>query len=248
MREGFPVSIADLVASGQRPSPAEAVAVVLEICTQVVCHEPSHAVARPISSKTTFLDPSGAVIVAGGAPGEDDQTVPLLGHLLREMLPGYDGDEAVPPRLREIVSETTRAGLASRARYRSVTLLASALARLGPNQRHAAVRALYERCRTAAARPGEETGGQPRVETARPPQRGRRPSARRRAATAAFVGVPLLMLMGAGAAYWWSDEHPTRLPQRPGLTRPQLTAPHGQPGRELLQAPIQAPARSARRS
>jgi len=87
MREGFPVTIVDLLASGVRPTPAEAAAIVLAVCQQVGSARQPAVITPAISSATVEIDAGGRVSVSGGPPVEDDQTLPLVGRLLLDLLP-----------------------------------------------------------------------------------------------------------------------------------------------------------------
>jgi hypothetical protein len=144
MRAASSVAIADLLASGHRPEPHEAVAIVLEVCRQVMRQGPRAAVAAPISTATVSIDAGGSVVAAGGAPAEDDQTVLLLGHLLVDMLGPADSaaGSRVPDKLRAIA---VRACSGSSGSFSSVASLASALRRFGAVKGYAAIRSVFDR-------------------------------------------------------------------------------------------------------
>jgi hypothetical protein len=144
MRAASSVAIADLLASGLRPEPHEAVAIALEVCRQVMRQGPRAGVAAPISAATVAIDAAGAVVAAGGPPVEDDQTVLLVGHLLLEMLgpPNTAAGARVPARLRAVA---IRACSAQPGSYSSVASLSSALRRFGAVKGFAAIRAVFER-------------------------------------------------------------------------------------------------------
>lgn len=145
MQDGLPVSVAELLAAGERLSPGEAVAITLDLCGQVMRRQPGTAILPPISSGAIFLDGSGTVTVAGGPPAEDDQTVSLLARLLLQMLPepGAPGaaGSRVPARLR-LVAERAASGEPGRM---SVQRLAGALRAFGPVRPQAVIRALFLR-------------------------------------------------------------------------------------------------------
>ena len=96
MKDGFPVSIAELLAAGERPLPSEAVAIVLDVCQQVMRQPAGGSVLPPISTSALFLDGSGGVALAGGVPVE----IPTTGKVL--VLTG-----ALPPTRPSIFSATS---------------------------------------------------------------------------------------------------------------------------------------------
>jgi len=135
---GYPLTLNSLLVR-QRPSTAEAVAIVLELCRQIR-PAASGAVTPPVSSTTVLLDAGGGVATRGGAAVEDDQTASLLGHLLLELLD--DGPET--GRLRRIAARAARS-LPGGSRRISVRRLAAALRRSAPADPKGAVRAFVAR-------------------------------------------------------------------------------------------------------
>lgn len=257
MKDGYPISIAELIAAGQRPLPSEAVAIVLDLCRQVMGRVPGASVLRPFSTATLFLDASGTVAVAGGVAAEDDQTVQLMGRLLLDMLPptGASGPGHEPVRLRTLAS---RAAAGDLARVK-VAVLAARLRRFGPEEPQAAIRGLFERWRLAGperlngrmSRRGPEErrvkGPGPDVmrrwlreadaeayrlaSTTTSPSGGGRRTYRRLMGLLAAV---LLMLAGLGATYWLrADEARLWVPAPPPAPARQAPSPP-QPGWELL--------------
>jgi hypothetical protein len=247
MKDGVPVSIAELIVAGARPLPGEAVAILLDVCEQVVRQPAGGAVLPAITPSALFVDASGTVALAGGVPVEDDQTVQLLGRLLLQMLPspGAAGSHRVPSRLSDLASRAA-AGELPRV---SVERLAASLRRFAPEQPRAAVRALFDRWRSGAAtssanvpgrrgaasnlgadsslpRHAHEMVGPLQAERAATSSRGLR-----RRVGGAILGT-LLILAGAGA-YWLSAD--TKLPPVP-LSPTLLSQPPAPPrgGWELL--------------
>ncbi len=230
MKDGFPVSVAELIAAGARPFPAEAVAILLDLCEQVARQPAGRSVLHAITPSALFIDGSGTVAVAGGVPVEDDQTVQLLGRLLLQMLPapGSLGATRVPSRLRSLAARAADGQLGRL----SVGRLEASLRRFAPQHPQGAVRALFERWRgaevpglgefTASASP--ERSSQP----ARPPSRGLP-----RRAVGALVAA-LLILAGVGAAYWLNAD--TALPPIPLSPSLLISEPPAPPhdGWELL--------------
>lgn len=264
MKDGFPVSIAELLTAGERPLPSEAVAIVLDVCAQVLRRPASPSVLPAITAGAVFLDASGSITVAGGVPVEDDQTVLLLGRMLLQMLPvaGTPLSARVPARLKQLAA---RAAAGDGPRL-SVARFAAALRGFGPEQAHAAIRNLFERwhartsrietqrassrleeavrsSRQSSAGPGvfhpllevaDETlhraGGAADAPATLAADRPR--GMLRRARTAVIVVI--LLLAGAGAAYWLNaDERLPQLPLSPAIftTDPE---PAGRDGWELL--------------
>ncbi len=230
MKDGFPVSVAELIAAGARPFPAEAVAILLDVCEQVARQPAGRSVLPAITPSALFIDGSGTVAVAGGVPVEDDQTVQLLGRLLLQMLPapGSLGAARVPSRLRSLAARAADGQL----RRLSVGRLAASLRRFAPQHPPGAVRALFERWRGAevpdfAAFPAPaspESWGRP----VRPPSRGFP-----RRAVGALVAA-LLILAGVGAAYWLNADAPLPpIPLSPSLLISEPPAPP-RDGWELL--------------
>lgn len=241
MKDGFPVSIAELLAAGQRPLPSEAVAIVLDVCRQVMRQRAGASVLPPISTGALFLDASGTVSVAGGVPAEDDQTVPLLARLLLQMLPvsGTPGGARVPSRLRQLAS---RAAAAESPRL-TVARLAVGLRRFAPEQPQAAIRGLFERwCGkqdpVAGWPPMLEARGPEPVETAAPAlSRRSAGSRRRRMAAVGIIAAAFLILLGVGATYWLNaDEGLPPLPMNPAIFIKDPPAP-ARGGWELLADP-----------
>jgi hypothetical protein len=254
------VTVAELLSSGEPPRPEEAVAIVIELCTLVIARRAADAVDSAISPSTVSLEASGAVWVAGGVPGEDEQTVSLVGHLLVEMLGhrGGEPDRAVPPRLR---ATAIRAATSGREAYASLSHLVAALKRHAPDQKHAAIRTVFDRWRAAAGRPWE---GRPsgrsvaarllreaEEEARRSPftESGRGAGAPCEAsdeatagpsrawfARALVAGMTLLLLAGAGVFFLYTGDRspvPTIVPR----SRPIPASPHRDPGWELLGKP-----------
>lgn len=227
MKDGFPVSVAELLAAGQRPHPSEAVAIVLDVCRQVMRTASGPSVLPPISTAALFLDRSGTVAVAGGVPVEDEQTVPLLGRLLLQMLPGPGSAASglVPDRLRRLASRAASGASPSL----TVERLASALRPFAPEYPSAAIRGLFERWRSEGRRAVAELSSPPvpaptRVEALadleEPPAASpRRSRAGRRSVVAALVAT-LLMLIGVGATYWLdADQTLPPLPVTPAILK-----------------------------
>jgi hypothetical protein len=242
MKDGFPVSVAELLASGERPVPSEVVAIVLGVCSQATRQPVGAAVPPPITPAALFIDRTGSVALAGGVPADDDQTVQMLGRLLLALLLAVDVAR-VPARLRELA---TRAAVFEGPRG-SVQRLAASLKRFGPEHPQAAVRTLFERWQAArmvgaAARPTfhQAVGTADRIETVGAPESSRPRRANRfrgwRLAVGAVVGA-LLMLAGLGATSWLSaDDKLPPLPLNPAI----LSTPPSRPARggwELLDDP-----------
>lgn len=239
MKDGFPVSVAELLAAGERPHSSEAVAIVLDVCRQVMRPPAGTSVPPPISTTSVFLDGSGMVALAGGVPVEDDQTVQLLGRLLLQLLPAPDGRgvSRVPARLRLLATEAA----SGEGALGDVARLAAALRRFGPEHTGAAVRALFERWRgehaaRAAAtlrntaelrlRTDDRKSDDLGVPAASGTPAAQRGGMKRMLRLAAGT---LLMLLGASAAYWLNaDEGLPPLPVRPGFLIEQPTpSPRG---------------------
>jgi hypothetical protein len=231
MKDGIPVSVAEMIAAGARPFPPEAVAILLDVCEQVTRQPAGRSVLPPITPSALFIDGSGTVAVAGGVPVEDDQTVQLLGRLLLQMLPvaGSLGAARVPSRLQSLAARAADGQL----RRLSVGRLASSLRRFAPQNPRGAVRALFERWRGPGA-PGlaalpapvssSESGDWP----VRPPGRGFP-----RRAVGALVAT-LLILASVGAAYWLNaDTAMPPIPLSPSLLMSEPPTPP-RDGWELL--------------
>lgn len=139
MSPGFPHALDSLLAR-ERPSPAEAVAIVLELCRQIRPAATPSAVTPPVSRATVVLDANGSVAARGGAIVEDDQTVSLLGHLLLELVE----DRPDTARLRRVAARAARS-LPGGPRGISVRRLASVLRRNSPSNARGAVAAFVQR-------------------------------------------------------------------------------------------------------
>ncbi|HSK10471.1 MAG TPA: hypothetical protein VK911_12905 [Vicinamibacterales bacterium] len=145
MTPRFPLALQSLLGAGHRPTPGEAVAIVLELCRQVRPAE-SGVVTPPLSAATVYLDPTGAVGTRGGVAVEDDQTASLLGHLLLELLD--EGQPQADP-VRRLAARAAHS-LPGTSRV-SVRRLAGGLRRLSPSDPKAAVRAFVERANGTGA-------------------------------------------------------------------------------------------------
>lgn len=248
MSEGFPVSVAELLRSGEPLSPHEAVAITVEVCRLVMARTAVAAVAPAISPSTVRIDASGAVSVAGGVPGEDDQTVTLVGRLLQQMLDraGGAGEAVVSPRLR---ATALRAATRGREAYASLDHFVAALRRHAPQQGHAAIRDVFNRRgatvpRSGASPPfpvGTMPGGHFAEVDAEAPDEAGGTSVRTWFATVLVVGVMLLLLAGAGMwSLFTSDGGPA--PVIVPVSKPTPVSPRRQPGWELLGKPERASA------
>jgi hypothetical protein len=256
--------VAELL-SFEPPRPHEAVAIAIELCNLVTARKAAEAVPAAISASTVRIDASGAVAVAGGAPGEDEQTVSLIGHLLVEMLrrPGGEAYEDVSPRLR---ATAVRAATRGRDAFASVAHLAAALRRHAPDQRHAAIRAAFDRRQAAGGRPptalrlpgplvtvrilpyADDDATRAGIAPFAPGEAtdddersdgGRAPALRTWFATALVVGVTLLLLVGTGALFLFTaDDDP--VPMIVPKTKPTPVSPPREPGWELLGKPERA--------
>jgi hypothetical protein len=158
MRQGFPVAIAELLVTGGRPLPAEAAAIVVEVCARVV-PGPRKAVTAPISASSVFVEADGSVSVAGGLVVEDEQTVSLLGHLLLEMLRTH-GPEARRPAAR-LEALAIRAAAVSEAAGPSLARFVAEVRRFAPEDPAGAVKGLFDRWRGRGALRVEEDGRVP---------------------------------------------------------------------------------------
>lgn len=136
MTPGFPLPLDSLLVH-ERPSPAEAVAIVLELCRQVRPADGATAVTPPVTRATVLLDADGRVAARGGAVTEDDQTASLLGHLLLELV----DDLPETSRLRRLAGRAARGGKPGV----SVRRLASSLRRNAPSNPRLAVAAFVRR-------------------------------------------------------------------------------------------------------
>jgi hypothetical protein len=249
------LSIAELISSGEPPQPAEAVAIILEVCAQVASRAARPGVAPAVSAAGVLIDASGTVIVAGGAPGEDDQTVSLLGYLLLGMLkaPSPAGRVSVPPALHGLA---VRAAAAGPEPFGSVAQFAAAIRRYGPAQNHVAIREVFTRWLASAGGQEIDVGsaaaglGVASAESPRPAPHAEagsgpvstpfritpapRPA---RVVRAMLVAVALLFLAGAGAAFWLAASASPASPPGPLLRRAPAASPRHQPDWELLSQP-----------
>ena len=153
MRQGFPVTIAELVTSGAAPLPAEAAAIVLEVCSKVVSG-PRQVVTAPISTASVFVEADGSVAVAGGRIVEDDQTVSLLGHLLLEILRSGRPVPQRPAARLEALGLQAAANL--EASGLTLERFTAAVRRFAPEDPGTAVRLLFERWRRGGRLPAAE--------------------------------------------------------------------------------------------
>jgi hypothetical protein len=223
MREGRPVTVAELLASGIRPSASEAAALALAVCDRLGTDHQSIGVPPPVSSATVQVERSGLVTLAGGAPGEDDQTVALLGRLLEEMLSG--GDPAASP------EETRR--LHALARRACSGTLVGGVSRLKLELRPF-LSSLPHRDAVAALVHRLEGRRNPFAAATVWVPPGKRQSWWRR--RVAVVGTALLLLGGAGAAYFFNDAPPLAWP--PSSSRAATaTAPREAPAWDLAKEP-----------
>jgi hypothetical protein len=259
MTQGDRVSIAALLAAGVPPRPHEAVGIVLELCSKVAKRPATAGVMPAISASTVSIDGSGAVSVKGGIPGEDDQSVLLIGRLLLEMLDhsATPAETPVPPRLR---ATAFRAASDGRAAFASLADLVSALRRHGPGYAPAqAIGSAFERwvVHTTGSKWGADAEAEPapvpdwRRDGPTPDIRRRvfgdagaggeaGPAAARRTwargARALLVAMLLLVLAGAGFVFLAARpavEPPFVVP----VPKPKPTAPRREPGWELLRQP-----------
>jgi hypothetical protein len=239
MKDGFPVSVAELIAGGARPLPSEAVAIVLDVCEQVTRQPVGGSVLPAITPSVLFVDGSGCVALSGGVPVEDDQTVQLLGRLLMQMLPpsGTSGAVRVPSRLRSLAM---RAAAGELPRL-SVGRLAASLRRFAPERPRAAVRDLFERWRggNRSSSTGAELALNPfvvhdealfgEIDDEPAGVMAASPAASQRGARRSVVGalvVVLLVLAGVGATYWLDAEDSLPpIPLDPGLLLTEPPAP-----------------------
>lgn len=263
MSENRPVSVGALMADGVQPHPHEAVAVILQLCEQISRRGPASRVTPAISASTVAIDAGGAVTVVGGEAGEDNQTVPMAGRLLVEMLdhcaPALEA--AVLPRLRAMA---LRAASGGRGAFGSASQFVSSLRRFGPEYGDAqAVRALFNRWAEERRR---RTGGERRVNTPPPDMMRRflreaelearlarveaRPAApagtflrfkawAARGRVAVLVGATLLVLAGAGFVFLVAGR-PPELPVVVPAAKPTPVLPRRQPAWELLRRPDRA--------
>ncbi len=185
---------------------------MLDLCGQVARRPVAAGVMPAISAATVTVDANGAVTMAGGVPGEDEQTVSLVGRLLLDMLDrsASTSDAAVPPRLR---ATALRAASGGRDAFGSLAEFAAALRRQRPE--HGEVQEV-------------------------PFSSGRRRWAR--ASTALIVGALLLLVLaGAGFAILAAGAS-DNLPFVPPVVKPTPVVPRGEPGWELLRQPKRAAA------
>jgi hypothetical protein len=241
MSEGFPVTVAELLRSGEPLSPHEAVAITVELCKLVMARRAADGVAPAISPSTVRIDASGAVSVTGGVPGEDEQTVSLVGRLLQQMLDhaGGEREAVVSPRLR---ATALRAATGGRDAFASLDHLVAALRRHAPEQGHAAIRAAFNRRGPTVPRSGASplcpagtgpSGHVAEVVDAEAPDEAGGRLVRTWFATVLVVGVTLLLLAAAGMwSLLISDGGPA--PVMVPVPKPTPVSPRREPGWELL--------------
>jgi hypothetical protein len=235
MTQGRSVSIGALMASGVSLRPHEAVAVVVELCSQLGRPRRTPGVMPAISASTVTLDASGAVAVNGGAPGEDEQTVSLVGHLLLDMLDhsALTVEAPAPPKVR---TTAVRAAFGGRKAFGSAAQFVSALRRHGPESDRAEVlRGVFDRWMARH---------DPLVPASRPAAPA---TARPGIAMALLVGATLLVLAGAGFVFLARgpvEDLPLVVP----AVKPTPVQPKRQPGWELLKRSERAAASSAPRT
>lgn len=244
MREGVPVRLADVLRSTEPPRPTEAVAIVIELCRQVMSRREALAVTPAISISTVGIDGSGAVAVEGGVPVEDEQTVFLLGRLLKDLLSraGGGGADVVPARVNVVAA---RAASQGRSAYASVAHLLAALHRAAPGARGAVIRELFERWQAAQQRQralyaARIIGAEPVPEPANPGWTDRRAAGawHRRPSTRLIVAAALLLLLVSVGIAVLRNASPGELPI---VVPPARSTPAAPPARErgweLLQRP-----------
>jgi hypothetical protein len=250
MPESLRVTLAALLRSDTRLFPHEAVAIALELCGQVSRRRPTAGVMAAISTSTVVIDASGAVSVNGGVPGEDEQSVSLVGRLLVELLEHPAGlGPAVPPRLRATARKAASDGAAA---YASLAHLAAALRRHGPEEGKlaGATRGVVERCaakRSAPAMPtrADAAPGRP-IATAGRPAVGGQPQghpvlqptgSRRFLSIARLLAVGMALLLLAGAALVISTRQPVDPPPVLPAHTPLPVSPNRHRGWELIGKP-----------
>lgn len=232
--------LADLARVRVWPRPDEVAAVVLQVCGQVTLRgSAAGGVAPAVTPAALRIGADGSVLITGGAPAVDEQTVSLLGHLLLDLVgsPDRSPGSATPPELRAL-------GIAAAARpspFRTVADFAEELGRHAPADGRATVRALWERGASRQfPRHIEDGDATPDLTV---PAAGAGPrDGRRLVVRTALVGAAVLLLSGAGAALWLADTR-TPLPPAPPLSTPVLPRPLGHPGWELLGRPGGLPVR-----
>ncbi len=152
MTSGFPLTLDTLLAH-ERPRPAEAVAIVLELCRQIRPASQAVAVTPPVTRASVLLHADGGVATRG-AVVEDDQTASLLGHLLLELV----DDRPETSRLRRVAARAARSLPGGRGV--SVRRLSAALRRSAPSNPRGAVADFVRRASGGSgALPAAEEGG-----------------------------------------------------------------------------------------
>lgn len=153
MTSGFPLALDTLLAR-ERPRPAEAVAIVLELCRQIRPAGGTAVVTPPVTRASVLLHADGGVATRGGAVVEDDQTASLLGHLLLELV----DDRPETSRLRRVAARAARSLPGGRGV--SVRRLSAALRRNAPSNPRGAVADFVRRASgvSGAMAAGEEAG------------------------------------------------------------------------------------------
>ncbi|RPJ70678.1 MAG: hypothetical protein EHM24_14785 [Acidobacteria bacterium] len=243
MRQGFPVTVAELLVSGGRPLPPEAAALVLGVCSRVT-PGPRHVVAAPISASSVFVEADGTVSVAGGEMVEDDQTVSLLGHLLLEML--RSGGAAGQRPAARLEALALRAAAVSVVSGLTLPRFASEVRRFAPEDPAGAVKGLFDRWRRGGREPAAQDGRVPETLRRLLPEAdlaamaGLTPTLHGGEVRAGFIragrrlvltAATLLLLSAAGATWFlWGDRESD--PQPAPSTR--SSAGVSQPARELL--------------
>jgi hypothetical protein len=266
MREALPVPIAELLSSGTPLFPYEAVAVALDLCRQMSHRRPGTGVTPAISTSTVSIDPSGMVTMVGGVPGEDEQSVLLVGRLLVEMLERVTPHESVAPRLKATASSAATNG---QLKYASLAHLDAAIRKHGPEDGpSSAIRGVFERwllgrndrervglqgpagaprrtspltsdvLRRAAREADAETAREVPFALALPV--GLRFGGRHPARVAA-AAVMTLLLAGAGFLFLFSPSR-GEMPLVAPITRPTPVSPRREPGWELLGKPARVSA------
>jgi len=246
MRQGFPVTVAELLVSGGRPLPAEAAAIVLGVCSRVTAGT-RHVVAAPITTSSVFVEADGSVSVAGGAVVEDEQTVSLLGHLLLAMLrPRGPSPQRPAARLEALA---LRASAVSDPAGLTFARFVSELRRFAPEDDSGAVRGLFDRWRAGGREAGPRDGRVPDTIRRLLPEAdlaamaGLTPTLHGTGARAGFfragrrlvlTGATVALLMAAGATYllWGGEKGPEPPAPRPGRSNARVVQPS--PARELL--------------
>jgi len=248
MVQGFPVTVAELLASGARPLPAEAAALVLGVCSRVT-GGPRHIVSAPISTSSVFVEADGRVSVAGGRVVEDDQTVSLLGHLLLEMLRSRGA--ATPRPAARLEALARRATASSSGPGPTLAGFAAEVRRFAPQDAAGAVRGLFDRWRRGEREPAHHEDQVPETIRRLLPEAdlaamaGLTPTLRGAGVRSGFrhagrklviTLATLLLLSAAGITYFfWGDHDRSKAgaqTARPSPASARVVQP--QPARELL--------------